>query len=361
MKLLLAAIAAERGHEGGRKFIEEMAESTDYAITLSRISALRDLLRGSNPQPWVFEQAHRAANDTRQVTSVEKTNWQRGTQFNVSDLAEMENLSYGLADAKNPDSVPVLVEMARRTGGQIGPVTALGTTGDPRGIPICLELLEKEVEAIHLRTTNERSPSESLLRALGELKATAAVPTLLNYLHSKYVIAALGEIGDESAIAPLQRIVMTGGRVSPDPYSWEGCFQERSFASRVALIKLHRDDPIPKWIALLQDRSLTKHQRCEVIRELSRNSDARVIPPLLILINSDPYGPVINNSLSVLSTLRYRAAVLGLIDCFGADFAGKSGGKGGYKPESFTRAIAEALQTFSCSLRKWRALARKRS
>lgn len=351
VKLLMAALAAENGHQGARELIENTATNVDYEITLSRLSALHHLLFQDKPQGWVFDAAHEALSDTRRVSGMEKTNWVPGTGFEVSDLAdERELLTYALGYAKNPSSVPVLVRMAKRTHGSRGPVTALGLIGDARGIPICLELLEQQDQAIKKKAANLSEPSDELTTTLAALKARAAVPILLSYLHSKEVIAALGRIGDERAVGPLQQIVAAQGRVDPDPYTWEKRFQERKNAATIALIRLGQDDPIPKWIALLDDRTLSWSERNETIRELGNHPDPRAVAPLLALVKSDPDAGMVNLSISVLSELRYKAAVLGLIECLdtmrGREISGKAG-KSEYTPAMFAENIAKTLQTLS--------------
>ncbi len=359
IKLLLASIAAERGHEESGKFILKMAENIDYETTISRLYALRPLVNAPHPPEWVFEAVHQALGDTRIATGMEKSRWGRGQQFEISYLADEETfLTYDLGTAKNRKSVPVLIEMAKRTDGSRGPVQALGRIGDPRGIPICLEFLAQEDAAINAKKASDSAPREELTGALAGLKAKDAVPTLLNYLYSEHVIKALGGIGDERAIEPLRRIVASHGHVDPDPYTWAARFQQRSFAARMALIKLEPDDPVPRWIAVTQDMSLEWAQRREAVWELGSHPDPRAISPLLSLVKSDLNGAVVNQSITVLSAYRYKAVVAGLIECFDADFAGKSDWKRANTPAMFSENIAKALhiltgQDFGSDKTQW--------
>ncbi|MHC4403060.1 MAG: hypothetical protein ACYTG0_25645 [Planctomycetota bacterium] len=50
-----------------------------------------------------------------------------------------------------------------------------------------------------------------------------------------------------------------------------------------------------------------------------------------------------NQAITVLSVFRYKAAVQGLIKCFGADFEGKQDWKRAYKPQMFRESIAQSL------------------
>ncbi len=344
MMLLLAAIAAKHGSDQGRDLILAASRYTDYSITRSRLSALGYLVYSKNPPDWVIDAIHQALADTRQASGYTSFG-QFVKGIEVSRLAN--HLIDGLGNAKNPKSVPVLIEIAKGTQSSPEAVAALGIIGDPRGIPICLELLQREIQMIKKEPQSHSAPSEELLRSLGKLKAKEAVPILLAYLYSDDVIAALGEIGDPSAIAPLQAIVAANGIVDPDPYTWEKRFQKRSFAARMALIKLEPGDPAPKWIAVLQDQSLESTQRRAAVWELGNHPDPRAIPPLIAAINTDPDGAVVNQAITVLTAYPYKLAVAGLIDCFDADFKGKSDWKRAYKPEMFAANIGDTLHTLT--------------
>jgi len=354
MKMLLGAVMAEYGDMGVRKFIQGLSQNTDYQITMSRISAIGFLLRLHHPPDWVFDAAHDTLNDTRKVTWPEKANWSSGNDLEVWYIADeisdfFGKLTWALGDAKNPKSVPVLIEMAKRTHGSRGPVTALGLIGDPRGIPICMQFLKQQDASIkkHDSYSQDWAPSNELLEALANLRAKEAVPILLNYLFSPKVIAALGPIGDERAIIPLKKIVANHGKVKVDPYHWENIDQQREFAAKMALTKLEKDDPYPTWFAMMEDQSLDWDQRREAVWELGDHPDPRAIPHLIQAIKSDPKGEMVNQCTTVLTVYKYKAAVSGLIECFDADFKGKSDWKRAGSPEMFCENIGETLKTLT--------------
>jgi HEAT repeat protein len=379
LKLFLAALAAEHGDRGSIVFIWQMGAdakyATNYAITLSRLSALGQLLRGDHPQDWVFEAVHQALGDTRLV--LDWRNPENRLEYTISFLADkFEHLTSALGRAKNPKSVPVLAAMAnrnpgsddavtalgmigdaraipvlaavaKRNPGSYDAVTALGMIGDARAIPVCLELLQHADQAIKKKDFSDDVPPRELTEVLGKLKAREAVPTLLTYLHSADVIHALGEIGDDRAVEALQRIFDAQGRVDPDPYSWEQRFQERTFAARVALIKLKHGDPIPKWLDLLQDRSLSATQRWQTVKELRQYPDPRLISPLLELVKTDPEEPVVSRAIEALSAIRYKAVVAGLIECFDVRFPVKPAQKGRISPAELFGKMAGALKSLT--------------
>jgi len=348
VKLLLAAVAAMNGNVEAKSFIQGLAPDTDYNITISRLSTLGYLLHGDHPPEWVFDAIHDALRDTRSVTGMEKTLWAKETRFEVSYLAdEFGSFTRDERYAKNPKSVPVLIEMAKRTDGRRGPIIGLGLTGDPQAIPVCLEFLEREDASIKEHKSKQFEPREELVFALADLRAKEAVPILLNYLHSSKVMKALGTIGDERAIDPLKNIVAKHGRVKNDPDDSKTRFQEREFAARMALIKLEKDDPYPKWFEVMQDKSLEWAQRREAVWELGHHPDARAIPFLLKAVKSDHDGAVVNQSITVLALYKYKAAVYGLIECFDANFDGKSDWKRARTPEMFAENIGEALRSLT--------------
>jgi hypothetical protein len=315
MKLLLATIAAENGSEQARQFLERMAEATGHEYKSSWLSALWHLVYDEHPDEWVFDLIYRAVLDPRNAYLVE----------------EVRRLTIALGRVKNPRSASVLIEMARRTNGSRESTEALGMLGDPRGIPICLEMLK------------HGEPSTELLNALGNLKAKDAVPTLLSYLYSSDAIKALGNIGDERAIEPLRQIVANGGEIANDPYTHAKRLKDRTFAARMALIKLEKEDPVARWIDALHDPSLEWAQRREAIAELASHPDPRAIPHLLVLVKGDPKGEIVNPAIDILSFYKYKAAVAGLIECFDADFQGKADWKRAYTPEMFKANIGRTL------------------
>ena len=329
LKMLLAEISAENGGVEGRKFIESLAETVDYAIVNSRADALGRLIRLPHPPEWIFDAVHAILNDTREVANVP---FHGSFNRQIGCLADEEaNLMFALGERKNPKSVPVLIELAQH--GSYDALTALGTIDDPRGIPVCLEFLDREIQQIKKAWTQipwpptTTAPSRQLLGALAALHAQAAVPALLEYLHDPDVITALGKLGDERAIEPLRQIVGHGGEIENEPNPRASQNQNRLFAAKAALIRLEKEDPVPRWIELLKGPSLTASQRSDVADEFRSHPDHRAIEPLLDLIRSNPPRSVCRTAIFTLSTYPYKRVVTGLIACFDISFRKLTGGQ----------------------------------
>ena len=354
LKLVFATIAAGSGGEKGHQFVHDAAENLDGVFTYSRMSALEYLICSPHPAEWVFDEIYAALNDTRKVTMPHDDRAQPSGDTavfsppdeprEVCSLTDL--LALRLGQVPNPRSVAVLMKLTNRNGYAI---EALGLLRDPVAIPLCLEYLRNEDASIKEHKFDEDHPADSLVEALGRLKAKEAVPILLKYLHSKAVIAALGEIGDARAIEPLKNI---------EANKEEAKDKDLVFAARMALIKIEKGDPYPKWFAVLNDKSLEWSQRREAVWELGNHPDASAIPQLIKAIKSDPAGEVVNQCITVLSVYKFKAAVRGLIGCFNADFKGKSDWKRAYEPQMFAENIGESLkqitgQDFGADKAQW--------
>jgi HEAT repeat protein len=343
MKLALAAIAAKAGNENARKFIEQTEANRDFEITHSRLSALKYLLWDDHAPDWVINSASKALRD--QHTMVGGRDYRQNQP--VSKLAEDEVL-YAMDHRGDSRAVPVLMELATRPGGCPIAVRNLGKIGDPRAIPICLGLLRRDEETIkkngrrdHPGTTEfmvlpepENTPSPYIIDAIADLKVKEAVPRLLHYLNSMSAINALGDIGDQRAVEPLRKVV-ADERANPDLV----------FTARMSLIKLESDDPIPQWLDLVKETKRDERQRFEALKEIADHPDARSVPALLEVIQSDSTGMFVWQCIRTLRAFRYKSAVLGLIDCLDKDFQGhETRGKAHIaNTRSFRESIAEAL------------------
>jgi len=107
-------------------------------------------------------------------------------------------------------------------------------------------------------------------------------------------------------------------------------------------------------------RTLGEFDRRTVVWRLGDRRDPAAIPHLLKAIRTDPSGAVVNQAITVLSAFKYKAAAAGLIECFDADFEGKSDWKRAYTPDMFRENIAESLrritgQDFGADKARWEA------
>jgi HEAT repeat protein len=196
----------------------------------------------------------------------------------------------------------------------------------------------------------ENAPSAYIAEAIGNLRVKEAVPTLLHYLNSKSVITALGEIGDERAIEPLRKIAAN-----------ERGNLDLAFAAKISLIKLESGDPIPQWLDMVKDTKRDRSQRCDALNEIADRPDARSVPALLGVIESDTDGLIVSRCISTLPACRYKTAVLGLIDRLDKNFQGHEyPGKFSIgSNEVFREKIANALeqmtdQDFGTDKNRWK-------
>ena len=182
MKLLLASEAAPRGSERAALFLLECLKNTDYEVAMNTHAALRFALNHykANPPDWLAELAITALSDERQVTGLREAGFS-DTFFTMSYLADEDGgLTGELGYLKCANAVPFLIEMARKTDGRRGPVMALGEAGDPRAIPLLIELVKKSGPTA--KQEKGWPLGDYFLRpveALGNLHATEAVPVLL--------------------------------------------------------------------------------------------------------------------------------------------------------------------------------------
>lgn len=351
LRLLYAAVAASAGSEKAALEIFESMKSTEYDTVLNTLSALTWILHhsGSNPPSWIVEMAMAAVADDRYVTGMEKTDWAPGTLFCISYLAdEYEDVVRSLGSLKCLAAVPLLLERLEKTDASRGYIMALHSMGDERAIPPLVKFLEKFGK-------DEQSEEEAggtdrlgrLMLALGALKARAAVPLLVKHLEHPEAIAALEWIGDRSVVPALRALVQAKGAISEWGKKIEWGDEDRLAAARLALAVLEEGDPLPRLWDLLQDLSLGEFDRRDVLSRLHERPDPRTIPILVKAIKTDPSGAVVNPCIEVLASFRFPEAVDGLIECFDADFEGKSDWKRAYKPEMFRENIAKSLRALT--------------
>lgn len=372
MKLLLAAEAAGRGSKPAARCLLEGMKDSEYNAALNVQSALSRLMIhhfDQNQPAWLVAMIEAALSDDREVMRLEKTdpssffgyecvrnpqesrrdktNRVRGAGFKVSRLAaEDSGLSRTLGNVKCRVSVPLLIELVRKTHSQ-GAIAALGSIGDKRAVPVLMEELKANRDKVEYRPGFGLGPEKftSPMRALANLKATEAVDTLMSCMQFPDVIEAMERIGDRRVVPGLQEIVQADGKLVRAGNSLEpGLADERLIKAKIALASLDESDPVGRLCALLDDKSFREFNRRAVVWRLGDRRDPRAVPFLIRAIKTDPSGAVVNQSITVLSVFKYKAAVEGLIDCFDADFERKSDWKRAYKPEIFRENIAHSLR-----------------
>ncbi len=349
MKLLLASVAASSGSEKAALFLLESMKDTDYHAVRNVHSALGYVFYsyGKKQPDWIVELVIASLSDRRYVTGLKKTNWSSETYFRISYLAdEYGNLTYALGNVECRKAVPFLIEMAKRTKGRRGPITALGWTGDRRAIPMLMHFLKIGAAEVNHEETFLPDKFIRSANALASLKAKEAVPILLERIEYPDVIEALERIADPRIIGPFRELVSAKGKITRNGKSiLPNLEQRRVAAAMIALAHLEEGDCVPRLCALLSEKSLSEFQRSDVVWWLGGQRDPRAIPYLIKEIKTDPDGVAADQAITVLAAFKHKAAVEGLIECFDADFKGKCNWKKSvYTLDMYRKNIAASLR-----------------
>jgi HEAT repeat protein len=372
MKLLLSAAAMSNGSATAAFFVLDCMTNTDYTVARNTQDALAMALNHSrtNPPPWLVEMACAALSDDRYMTGLQNARIDGATNVLSSDTIikmsysadENADLTRALGYSHCTNAVPFLIEMVTKTDGRRGPVMALGTLGDPRAIPILIELVKRKGPS--LKQEKGWVLSDAFLRpveALGNLRAKEAVPALLDYVQFPDVIEALQAIEDPSAIGPLQKLIENNGAIEKPGVSNDPEFQQkRVAAAKIAAASLDPDNRTLKLCQLLAEPSFDQYQRRSVVWALGNHPDSQAIPFLATAIKTDKSGAVVNQAITILAEFKYKAAVDALVDSFDADFQGKQDWKRAYEPKMFRDNIAQTLthltgQQFPADKQQWQA------
>ncbi len=107
---------------------------------------------------------------------------------------------------------------------------------------------------------------------------------------------------------------------------------------------LENRDPVPELCEMLEDRSLAGYRRVIAVRRLAEGRDPRAIPHLVHVIKTDDFSTLVYHAITVLGSFKSRAAVEGLIECFGVDFKDEGDWMFAFRPEMFRDHVAESLR-----------------
>ena len=232
-------------------------------------------------------------------------------------------------------SVPAIIELAKKSRGEqlCLYAEALAELDDPRAVPPLIELLNAEEK----RFLGEEGQDtfDGLIRPVVMLRAKEAVPVLLRHLDNPNCIAALGELGNARAAAPLKQLVAAKG---------ENCSK-----ARAALHMLGKGDPTDRCLAVLADKSVAKFDRIDAVWLLFRlPPKPQAIQPLVEVLANDPDCHITRDCICVLGRIRHPVAAESLIGCFDFDFTKKTKEHLGMyhvaAPPDFPEYIAEALR-----------------
>jgi len=192
-----------------------------------------------------------------------------------------------------------------------GAAVALGKIGNKEATPALLQALRWRDERIY-EDDEDSEARVSAARALGALRDGAACTALINLLEEgsvregnlkSYIIDALGEIGDTSAIPTLAR--MTEDQNSETQLSACAALGKMGSEGTEILLKLARDKvrrarqcatrvlgtsrsrpAVPTLLAVLEDPADEERVRCEAARALGRiGLSPEILPALREALN----------------------------------------------------------------------------
>lgn len=361
MKLLLASVAAAAGSEDAAMLFLNTMKKTDrravvalhHALWLTYCICVNQTPGGQKGQPpaWLEELFLAILSDHRAVTGLEDTDSRKDISVTVSFCAT-ERLVSALGESRCQKAVPLLVERVKRREADWYTFQALGAIGDDRAVPALIEGVkwawfddQLYDQAVHL---------------LAKLKARDAVPTLLQDIAYPATIEALGEIGDPRATPALREIVAAKGRIVQDGKTITPKLDaERLHAARVALTYLAPKDTVVQLAKMLDDPTLDRKHRYDVVLRLGQRPDAQAVPYLVKVIKTDSDYYVIDLAIGVLAEMKSRAAIEGLIECLDVTFKPQDLGKGEHVTAATCRnRIAGSLeritgQSFGGDKQKW--------
>ena len=247
--------------------------------------------------------------------------WRKRTT--VADLATSE-LVWWLGDRQSLEAVPVLIKkvQADRQGSSYS-IRALGKIGDPRAIPVLMPILKETLD----KGWNPSYGTPDVVEAIGDLKATQAVPLLIEHIKQPGVAETLGEIGDPRAIPSLQPIAEAG-----------------NVEAMLALHQLGDKSHYPDLYKHFVNTQGNELSRATILRTINDPADPRILTALLRIIREDQSGVMTNAAIYALRQHHSAEAVEGLIDSFDLDVGSKTGLKLAYSAEEYRENIARSLE-----------------
>jgi HEAT repeat protein len=150
------------------------------------------------------------------------------TQLTSSDVEQRRDAAYLMGGKGGPDAVPHLIKALSDTDLYVRTyaIQSLRDRREPRAVKRLCELL----------TEQARDPQivSNVMRALGSIKSSEAVPALVAALDSKEAFTrydaafALGEIGDPAAIPALEKL--SSDQTKPETTSSSGAPQSTIYS-----------------------------------------------------------------------------------------------------------------------------------
>ena len=333
-RLMFAAFAARDGSAKGRALIHETIQTGRGERLRGAIAAVGFLLEQEGPQAWAEQAAIQAIRDKRVIDK------QGEYERTVADLAinDHGNIVYRLASRKCKEAVPALIKRIQTEGGEQATISALGEIGDPRAIPLLIDMLQEQLD----QGWDPDYGKPTVLQAIGRIQAEQAVVPLIQHIEMPGVPETLGHIGDPRAIPALRTLA-----------------DEGNLEAKIALYRLGEPGMFEQLLEAKDNERYTGWARINAMFVLSESQDPRMLPVLVEWIEADESGVVATLAIRALAKYDTPEAVEALIACFEVDFSQKAGWPPAYQTEHYTGHIAEALtrmtgQTFGDNPDTWR-------
>lgn len=193
---------AELRLPAGEEFIKRAVEDRGLPLRARQIIMMELPERKFDDVAWL-----------RKIATADASVFGEGQEITQEEFGMILNAQRALASSKNPQATDALLELVEAHPSNSILIQGLAKRGDRRAIPVLIKCL-----------TTESSGSASQGRAalaLGEFKATEAVPALIEIVERhqntslvSVAARALGEIGDKSAIPALEKVVSS---IDDDP------------------------------------------------------------------------------------------------------------------------------------------------
>lgn len=249
-------------------------------------------------------------------------------------LTPIDDICWDLGFMEEKKAVPALISVLERRPFTGGAAFALGKIGDQRAIPVLMKVLKDRSGYLNREIT-----------ALGELKCLEAVPILisrlgnpettfggLDILETEAILNALADIGDRSAIEPIQKYL-------------RGDYPEECKAvARRVLMQIESADPVKSLLDLL-DQETDESQRNDIISALAKYHDDRVVKRLDDIARTSDSASSRRAAIFALRDIGDRRALVTLASML--DFPWPKNmklGAGGWKTTDFPNYFPEIIQ-----------------
>jgi len=252
-------------------------------------------------------------------------------------------VDYAFSRIRSKESVPTAIAILEANPNLQSPAIALGEIGDPRGIPVLLDILKR----------NDASYHGQEIRSLAMLNCKEALPLLIARMPtnangdkengrqnfgwtSAHLWSALLELGDESIVTPLSQYIRRND-ISDD---------NRAHATRV-LVQLSAKDPVAELLTMLRNEE-DMYLQSQLIRAIGSYGDGRALRDFQELAATSPESYVRHAAIFGLSDLGNRDALLALAALLEADFVHDTNStKNSRSPQELREAIEIQLKQYT--------------